>query len=174
MRANWSNIGPAPGPARIAKTLHSDPLSRNMKAQKMSIEAWASIKAGVVSALFLGFVSVLAVLAGFTVVPLAPGREHEDATRRISAGLLCAVMGGLPLTAAVVTWQPSYLTYCMQAAPVGPAHDLVAHVLAATPIFSLCALVGFWVVAMIMRQAVKTEGKTLLEVGQEVKNEVHP
>lgn len=168
------NIGPAPSPARIANPLHFNPLSHIMRAQKMSIEAGLSIKAGFASALFLGFVSVLAVVAGFTVVPLAKGREHEDATRRVSAGLLFAVIGGLPLTAAAVTWQPAYLAYCMQAAPVGPAHDLIAHVLAATPIFALCALVGFWAVAAVMLQAVRTEGKTVLEVGRDIKNEVHP
>lgn len=146
-----------------------------MKAAPMSIEAGLSLKAGFGSILFLGLVSILAVVTGFTVIPLTPGKQHEDAARRLCAGLLCAVLLGLPLTAAAVTWQPAYLTYCMQVSPVtGPAHDLVAHVLAATPFFGLAALVGFWVVALVMRQAQKTEGKSLAEAIEDIKREVHP
>lgn len=159
-----------------------------MRENQMSIEAGAaglSLKAGLFSALFLGFVSVAAVVLGFTVVPLTPGRKAEDAERRIGGGLLFAFLGGLPAVSAFAAWHPAYFPFCMAivgaSGSVSDPHTVLGYVLGATPFFALCAVIGFWIVAAGMRALVNRQDKDLIQIGQEaaqalrdIKNEVHP
>jgi hypothetical protein len=131
----------------------------------MAIETSAGaafgFKAGLFGALAMGFVSILAVLIGFTVVPLTPGKEHQDATRRLGAGLLCSFTLGPPLAIKFLEWQPSILTYWVRL--LGPGNEVWAYLMGAVPFVAVTALAGFWIVAGFMRWFTNRQGQ---DIGQ--------
>lgn len=136
------------------------------------------IKAGVVAGLFVAFVSLLATVIGFTVVPLAPGRELADAARRLGAGLLSSfTLGPLAAVQVIERW-PHYLTTVVNL--VGGAPELLpwAYLTAATPFIAVSGIVGFWLVAALMRFFTRREDKDVLdmarEVGQGVRDTLKP
>lgn len=137
-----------------------------------------SIKAGILAGLFAAFVSLLATVIGFTVVPLAPGRELVDAARRLGAGLLASFTLGPLAAVQVIEHWPNYLTTVVNL--VGGAPELLpwAYLTAATPFIALAGIVGFWLVAALMRFFTKREDRDVLdmarEVGQGVRDTLKP
>lgn len=132
----------------------------------------AGVKAGIVGSVLVFAVSIIAVVLGFKVVPLKKGAEHEDASRRLSAGLLSSFTLGPIVAIKVIGWQPDLLTYWVNL--VGPENTLWAHFLAGVPFIALSGLVGFWVVAALVAWFAKREGKDIGELVRDAKNEIHP
>ncbi|MGC3944585.1 MAG: hypothetical protein QM762_08710 [Chryseolinea sp.] len=132
----------------------------------MAIETSAGaaygFKAGLFGALAMGLVSILAVLIGFTVVPLAPGNEHQDATRRLGAGLLCSFTLGPPMAIKFLEWQPSILAYWMRV--LGAGNEIWAYLMGALPFVSVTALAGFWIVAGFMRWFTNRQGQDIAQM----------
>jgi hypothetical protein len=147
-----------------------------MESKHMAIETgaagYAGIKAGLIGGALVFVVSFLAVVLGFKVVPLKKGAEHEDATRRLSAGLLSSFTLGPLVAIKVIGWQPELLTYWINM--VGPENTLWANFLAGVPFIALTGLVGFWVVAAIVAWFAKREGKDIGELVRDARNEIHP
>lgn len=152
-----------------------------MRENQMSIEAGAAglgLKALGLPAAFLGFVTFLAVLLGFTVVPPTPGHVWEDVRRRLGAGVLCAPTLGLVATFKFASFQPDYIPFCLHLVgasdQAGDPKALYAYVIAATPFFAMAAIFGFWIVAAGMRYWVRRQDKDLAEIVRDIKSEVHP
>lgn len=68
------------------------------------------LKSGAVAGLMVASVSVFAILLGFRVVPLAKGREHDDAANRLAAGLLCSFTLGPALAFWAISTFPWLMT----------------------------------------------------------------
>ena len=147
-----------------------------MESKQMAIEASADaaigFKAGALGAFAVAVVSIVAVMVGFTVVPLKPGDEHRDAARRLGAGLLCSFTLGPPFAIKFLEWQPSIIDYWLRM--LGPENSIWAYLVAALPFIVVTALAGFWVVAAFMRWFTSRDGKDIAELARDVKNEVHP
>lgn len=129
-----------------------------------------SIKAGVAAGAIAVVVSLLATVVGFSVVPLTPGRELLDAARRLCAGLLSSFTLGPLAAVKVIEHWPNYLSTVI--ALVGGAPELLpwAYLTAATPFIALAGIVGFWVVAALMRFFTKRNDKDMLDMAREVRD----
>ncbi len=134
------------------------------------------IKSGLLSGAFLLIVSVVSVVVGLTIVPPAPGREHQDIARRLSAGLLCSFTLGPFLAFKFMEIQPGFLQFWLRL--LGEGNALLAYLMAAAPFLALTALPGFWIVAALMRWFQKREGKDIGELvadaKADAKGEVQP
>jgi hypothetical protein len=125
------------------------------------------IKSGVFAGLFAVGISVLSVVVGFTVVPLAPGKETLDAARRLAAGLLCSFTLGPLVAFKAIDLFPWMLTPWQSM--LADQHPLIPTIAAMSPFIALTGLIGFWVVAWVMRAAVRRENKDILEIIKEAK-----
>lgn len=135
---------------------------QRMTADGVSGAAWAGIKFGLLSLL----VTVVAVVLGFTVVPLTPGAEMRDAARRLCAGILSAFIFGPACASWVFETFPGYVgTF---ARIVGSDDMPMAYVLAAMPAMALCSLVGFWLVAAVMRFFTRRRQKDIAQIAKDV------
>lgn len=113
-------------------------------------------------------VSVLAVLLGFKIVPLTPGRETEDATRRLAAGLLSSFTLG-PLTAFFAITQAPWVMAPWEAILKG--QDILwVYLASAAPFIGLTGVLGFWVVAAGMMWFERRRGKDLGELIEDARN----
>lgn len=133
-------------------------------AEPTSSGAFATlgIKSGLLAGAFVMIASALAVVLGFTVVPLAPGRELQDAGRRLAAGVLCSFTIGPLLAFKAIEWWPSLMTPWEHI--LTGQHILWRYLASATPFIALSGVLGFWIVAALMRWFQKREGKDIGEL----------
>jgi hypothetical protein len=127
-------------------------------AEASGVVAGIGLKAAGLAGLIAGAVSLLAVVLGFTVVPLTPGKEHIDAMRRLAAGLLSSFTVGPVLAFKAIEMFPWVM------APwnviLADEHILWRYLAAAAPFIALTAVLGFWLVAALMAWFTKRAGKT--------------
>ncbi len=113
-------------------------------------------------------VSVFAVLLGFKIVPLTPGRETEDATRRLAAGLLSSFTFG-PLMAFFAVTQCPWVMAPWEAILKG--QDILwIYLASATPFIGLTGVLGFWLVAALMWWFERRRGKDVGELIQDARD----
>lgn len=129
----------------------------------------AAVGLGIKSGAFASFaaiaVSVIAVVLGFTVVPLKTGDEHRDAARRLAAGLLSSFTLGPALAFRAIDWWPWLMTPWQKLAlPI-----LWQYLAAAAPFIALTAVLGFWIVAAVMRYFVNRQDKDIAQIAAEVR-----
>jgi Na+/phosphate symporter len=143
--------------------------SRNMAADGASGAAAVGfgLKSGLLAGLIAGVVSLIAVVLGFTVVPLAPGNEHKDAARRLAAGLLCSFTLGPVLAFKAIDSFP-WLLAPWQTMLAGQ-HPQWVYLAAAAPFIAVTAVAGFWIVAAAMRWLTKRDGKDIAELIDDAK-----
>lgn len=123
------------------------------------VAAW---KTGVLTGAVVAAVSIFAVLLGFKVVPLTPGRETEDATRRLAAGLLSSFTFG-PLVAFFAVGRFPWVMAPWEAILKG--QDILwVYLASAAPFIGLTGVLGFWVVAAIMLWFERRRGKDAAEL----------
>lgn len=119
--------------------------------------------------------SLLAILVGFTIVPLTPGKEKFDAMRRLGAGLLCGFTLG-PLSAfKVLQWFPELMAPWR--AILAGEHILWIYLAASTPFIAVNAVnavLGLWIVAAIMRYFTRRENLDIGQIVQEAKGTQPP
>lgn len=108
-------------------------------------------------------VSTLAVVAGFTVIPLKRGHEMRDATRRLACGLLSSFTLGPIVSAYVAKEYPWYTAHI--AAIVGD--QVLGFIAAMAPFVAVSGLVGFWLVAAVMRWLEKRKNKDIVELARD-------
>lgn len=125
------------------------------------------IKSGVFAGLFAVGISVLSVVVGFTVVPLTPGKETLDAARRLAAGLLCSFTVGPVVAFKAIDVFPWLLTPWQ--VMLADQHPLIPTIAAMSPFIALTGVVGFWLVAALMRWFTKRENRDLQELIKEAK-----
>lgn len=125
------------------------------------------IKSGVFAGLFAVGISVLSVVVGFTVVPLTPGKETLDAARRLAAGLLCSFTVGPVVAFKAIDVFPWLLTPWQ--VMLVDQHPLIPTIAAMSPFIALTGVVGFWLVAALMRWFTKRENRDLQELIKEAK-----
>lgn len=129
------------------------------------VAAW---KTGLIAGAAVVVVSILAVLLGFKVVPLAPGRETEDATRRLAAGLLSSFTFG-PLTAFFAVTQFPWVMAPWEAILKG--QDILwIYLASAAPFIGLTGVLGFWLVAALMWWFERRRGKDVGELIQDARD----
>lgn len=128
----------------------------------------AAWKTGVLAGVAVVAVSVLAVLLGFKVVPLTPGRETEDATRRLAAGLLSSFTFG-PLTAFFAVKQFPWVMAPWEAILKGQ-DVLWIYLASAAPFIGLTGVLGFWLVAALMWWFERRRGKDVGELIQDARD----
>ena len=144
----------------------------------MAVETTAAaglgIKSGLLGACAVTGVSLLAVVVGFTVVPLTPGKEHQDATRRLAAGLLSSFTLGPFAAIKYLQYDQSLLLFWVELLRVDDHADniLWAYVAAAVPFVALTALIGFWLVASVMFWFEKRKAKDIGEMISDVADQV--
>lgn len=142
-----------------------------MKANTMSAETAAGVSIGLKSGLFAAggaaVVSILTILLGFAIVPLAPGREMLDAVRRLAAGLFCSFTLGPLAALKFLGWWPELMTPWQQMFPHEPL--LLHYFIAAVPFIAVSGLIGFWVVAAVMAYFTKRHGKDVGELARDIK-----
>jgi len=126
------------------------------------------IKSGLLAGFIAAAVSLLAVVLGFTVVPLTPGKEHVDAMRRLAAGVLCSFMLGPLLAFKAIDWFP-WLLAPWQTILAGES-ILWIYLAAASPFIAFTAVFGFWIVAAGMRWFTKRDGKDIAELIDDVRS----
>jgi len=146
-----------------------------MNMEPTSSAGGAAVGLGIKSGLFVGLaaaaVSFLAVVIGFTIVPLTAGRETLDATRRFAAGLLCSFTLGPLLAIRVIDWWPGYMRPWQRILTGEP--DLFVYFAAAVPFIAVSALLGFWLVAGLMRYFTRRAGKDIGELARDAAADVH-
>lgn len=124
--------------------------------------AGAAWKTGVVAGAIVAGISIFAVLLGFKVVPLAPGRETEDATRRLAGGLLSSFTLG-PLVAFFAVKNAPWVMAPWETILQG--QDILwVYLASAAPFIGLTGVLGFWVVAAGMLWFDRRRGKDLGEL----------
>lgn len=128
------------------------------------------LKTGLLASMVAVLVSILAVVVGFTIVPLAPGHEIRDAARRLAAGLFSSFTLGPLLAIKVFDWWPGYLKPWHTV--LDGQHPLWAHLAAATPFIAISGVLGFWIVAAVMRWFTNRAGKDIGEIAQDAKRDV--
>lgn len=128
------------------------------------------IKSGLLGGLFVAIISTLAVVLGFTVIPLTPGKEHTDVMRRLAAGLFCSFTLGPVLAFKAIDLFPWLMTPWNSILASQPV--LWVYLAAAAPIIALTAVCGFWLVAATMRWFAKREGKDLAELVADARDDV--
>jgi multisubunit Na+/H+ antiporter MnhB subunit len=134
--------------------------------------AGIGIKSGLVAGGITGAIALLAIVLGFTVVPLTPGREHLDAMRRLAAGVLCSFTLGPLLAFKAIEAFPWVMT---------PWNTILAgenilwrYLAAAAPFIAVTAVLGFWIVAALMRWFTNRAGKDIAELAHDAKEELKP
>lgn len=129
------------------------------------------LKTGAIIAAASAFISFLAVLVGFSVVPLDPGNKERDAVRRLAAGGLCAfTLGPMTTIATIVHVSWLHTTWAQIFRELGfEQPGLWAYFATAVPFMTLWALIGFWVVAIIMLSVQRRGGRDLSEILAEVR-----
>lgn len=131
------------------------------------IKAVLGLKGSLIAMAVAGLASVLSVVVGFTVVPLEQGNELRDASRRLACGLLTSFSLG-PLSAAYVAkeypWYPEGVTSIIG----DPVIGFIASVL---PFAAMSGLLGFWLVAAVMRWAQRRKDKDLAEIVSEIRGD---
>jgi multisubunit Na+/H+ antiporter MnhB subunit len=125
------------------------------------------LKSGLLAGGVAFVVSVLAVILGFTVVPLTPGKEHIDAARRLAAGLLCSFVVGPLLAFKAIEWFPWVITPWLSILAGEPLAYI--YLAAASPFIAVTAVCGFWIVAAFMRWFTKRADKDIAELAADVK-----
>ena len=133
-----------------------------MTADGVSGAVWAGAKFGLLSLV----VTLVSVVLGFSVVPLTHGHEMRDASRRLAAGVLSAFMFGPPVAAWTFETFPGYVTAISKI--LGPGDEPLSYVVAAMPSMALCSLIGFWLVAAIMRFFTRRGKKDIADIAKEV------
>lgn len=113
-------------------------------------------------------IAAFSVVLGFRVVPLAKGREHDDAINRLAAGLLCSFTLG-PLTAL---WAISNYPWVMDPwiKILAGQPLLLVYFAAGAPFIAVTAVLGFWIVAAVMRWFAKRDGKDIGELINDAKS----
>lgn len=138
----------------------------------MSVEtgAGAAILKFGLGGLAVSLISFLAVCLGFAFVPLSPGKELQDAGRRLAAGLFCSFTLGPLLASKFLEWNPGYLQYWISLLDAKEHWEILwAHLMAATPFIAVCALVGFWIVALGMKYIISKQSlREIIEDGKEI------
>jgi Na+/phosphate symporter len=152
-----------------------------MKGHFMSAESASSaavglsLKTGALAGLAAVIVSVLGVVLGFTVVPLKPGDEHRDAARRLAAGLLCSFTLGPLLAFKALDWAPWLMKPWQQI--LDGQHILWQYLATAAPFMAITGVLGFWLVAAVMRwftnRADKDIGQLASDAAAEAKDVLH-
>ena len=125
------------------------------------------IKSGVFAGLFAVGISVLSVVVGFTIVPLTPGKETIDAARRLAAGLLCSFTLGPVVAFKAIEVFPWLLTPWQTM--LADQHPLIPMIAAMSPFIALTGVIGFWLVAALMRWFTKRENLDVSELIKEAK-----
>lgn len=126
------------------------------------------LKSGFFVAVGVAMVSVLTVLVGFTVVPLQAGHEIRDAARRLLVGVLSSFTLGFMSAAWAIKRWPWMREFYADLLPPEYAH-LGSTLLASIPFLALTALVGFWVVAIIMHTVTRRKNKDVLQIVDELR-----
>ncbi len=135
-----------------------------------SAAAGVGLKSGLIAGVGAAMVAILAVAVGFTVIPLTPGREREDAARRLAAGLLCSFTVGPVAAIKVIEMWPGYLTPWQTI--LAGEHVLWIYLAAATPFIALPALVGFWIVAALMRWFDHRRSKDIAQLAADARDQL--
>lgn len=138
------------------------------EASGVAAGAAAAWKTGVLAGVVVVAVSVFAVLLGFQIVPLTPGRETVDATRRLAAGLLSSFTFG-PLTAFFAVKQFPWVMAPWEAILKGQ-DVLWIYIASAAPFIGLTGVLGFWLVAALMWWLERRRGKDIGELIQDARN----
>lgn len=129
------------------------------------VVAW---KTGVLAGAVVVTVSLLAVVLGFKIVPLTPGRETEDASRRLAAGLLSSFTFG-PLAAFFAVTQFPWVMAPWEAILKGQ-DVLWIYLASAAPFIGLAGVLGFWLVAALMWWFARRAGKDAGELIQDARD----
>lgn len=144
----------------------AEPTSSSAAAATAAV-GW-SIKSGMLAGVFAVVVSVVAIVVGFTVIPLQKGKEMADAARRLAAGMLCSFVFGPALAFKAIEEMPWLLTTwetILRVDTMNHADRLLwAYLAAAAPFIAVSGLVGFWVVAASMRWFDKRRRKDIGEL----------
>lgn len=128
------------------------------------------LKTGLFALLGAFVVSALAVSVGFTIIPLDPVRPMRDAARRLAAGLFCSfTLGPVLATLAIDQWPVMLKPW---AAIFPGEHALVGYLFAAAPVIAGSGILGFWIVAAIMKWFVKREGKDIAEIVRDARADI--
>jgi hypothetical protein len=150
-----------------------------MKGTNMAADGGASgaafgvgIKTGAFAAFGAMMVSLIAVVLGFTVVPLQAGHETRDAGRRIACGLFCSFVFGFPLAFKAIDWFPWLLSPWQSILP--GVHPLMQYLAAASPFLAITAVPGFWVMAAGMLWFTKRAGKDIGELVSDARDQFKP
>jgi hypothetical protein len=130
------------------------------------------LKTGAIAGLAAILVSVLAVCLGFTVVPLKAGDEHIDAARRLAAGLLCSFTLGPGLAFKAIDWWPWLMTPWQRM--LEGQHILWQYLASAAPFMAITAVLGFWIVAAVMRWFTNRADKDIAQLAEEAKQAIKP
>lgn len=125
------------------------------------------IKSGALAGLAATVVSVVAVALGFTVVPLKEGDEHRDAARRLAAGLLCSFTLGPFLAFRAIDWWPWLMTPWTKV--LDGQHILWQYLATAAPFMAITAVLGFWIVAAVMRFFTNRQDKDIAQIAADIK-----
>jgi Na+/phosphate symporter len=128
------------------------------------------IKTGAFAAVAAILVSVLAVAVGFTVVPLKAGDEHRDAARRLAAGLLCSFTLGPATAFKAIDTFPWLMTPWQRM--LDGQHILWQYLAAAAPFVAVTAVLGFWIVAAVMRYFTNRQDKDIAQIAADVRAEL--
>lgn len=142
-----------------------------MKASQMSTETAAvfGFKSGLFAIIGAALVSLLAVMVGFTIVPLNPKQPMIDAGRRLVAGVFCSLTLGPMLAIKCLTWWPELLVPWV-AAFKGVEEGLVlAYLTAAVPFIAVSGIVGFWLVAGVMLWFKNRENKDIGQLARDAR-----
>lgn len=131
--------------------------------------AW---KSGLLAGTIAGAVSLLAVVLGFTVVPLTPGREHVDAMRRLAAGLLSSFTLGPLVAFKAIELFPWVMTPWETI--LAGEHVMWKYLAAGAPFIALTAVLGFWLVAALMAWFTKRAGEDIAQLVADAKRDLAP
>lgn len=152
-------------------TTMTEPASSSAAAASAAV-GW-SIKSGAAAGLAAVVVSIIAIVVGFTVVPLQRGREMRDAARRLAAGMLCSFIAGPALAFKAIDTFPWLLSSWMNvlnAHGAGSDRALWAYLAAGAPFIAVTGLLGFWVVAAVVLWFERRKGK---DIGEMARDAVH-
>lgn len=145
-----------------------------MGTTNMSAETAAGVsiglKTGAFAAVGAGAVAVLTVLLGFAIVPLTPGKEMSDAVRRLAAGLVSSFTLGPIAALKILAWFPELLTPWQTMLPNEPA--LLHYFIASAPVIGVAGLLGFWIVAALMRWFTNRAAKDIGELARDAKVDI--
>lgn len=128
------------------------------------------LKSGLFAALAAAIVSLLAVMVGFTIVPLTKGRESTDAVRRLAAGLFCSFTLGPLLAFKAIEMFPWLMTPWL--AILQGEHLLWVYLASAAPFIAVTAVLGFWIVAAVMAYFTRRQDKDIAQIAQDIRGQI--